>query len=93
VITSSQVSSGKIVPWQTRRLKAGLPIPSSVNEARWMSGDTPTDLVRDGRAEGHDPVLDEPFSAKPVRIKYVEHGDEPDRFLKSKGGVAVPAAW
>jgi hypothetical protein len=58
-----------------------------------MSGDTPTDLVRDGRAEGHDPVLDEPFSAKPVRIKYVEHGDEPDRFLKSKGGVAVPAAW
>ncbi len=55
-----------------------------------MSGDTPTDLVRDGRAEGHDPVLDEPFLTKPVRVKYVEHGDKPDPFLKSKGGVAVP---
>ena len=28
--------------------------------------------------------------AEPVRVAYVEHGDEPDRFLKSKGGVAVP---
>ena len=58
-----------------------------------MSGDTPTDLVRDGRVEGHDPIPDEPFVAKPVRVKYVEHGDEPDRFLKSKGGVAVPGGF
>ena len=64
--------------------------PFGRHEARWMSGDTPTDLVRDGRTEDHDPVLDEPFLAKPVRIKYVEHGHEPDRFLKSKGGVEVP---
>jgi hypothetical protein len=64
--------------------------PFGRHEARWMSGNTPTDLVRDGRAEGHDPVLDEPFLTKPIRVKYVEHGDEPDRFLKSKGGVDVP---
>jgi len=64
--------------------------PFGRHEARWMSGDTPTDLVRDGRIEGHDPVPDEPFSGKPLRVKYVERGDEPDRFLKSKGGIVVP---
>jgi hypothetical protein len=64
--------------------------PFGRHEARWMSGNTPTDLVRDGRMEGHDPVPDGPFSAKPVRVEYVDHGDEPVRFLKSKGGVPVP---
>jgi hypothetical protein len=66
--------------------------PFGRHEARWMSHGVPTSLVRDGRTESDDPVLDEPFVAKPVRIKYVEQrvGDESDGFLKSKGGIAVP---
>jgi hypothetical protein len=66
--------------------------PFGRHEARWMSHGTPTSLVRDGRAEGIDPVSDEPFTVKPVRVKYVEHepGAEYGGFLKSKGGIAVP---
>jgi hypothetical protein len=66
--------------------------PFGRHEARWMSHGVPTSLVRDGRTEGTDPVVDEPFTAKPVRVKYVEHqvGDGSDGFLKSKGGIAVP---
>jgi len=90
MITFSRVPSGNIVPWRTRRLKAGLPIPSGVTRPGGCPAIRLTDLVRDGRAEGHDPVRGEPFLANPVRVKYVEHGDEPDRFLKPKGGVAVP---
>jgi hypothetical protein len=64
--------------------------PFGRHQVRWMLGDRPTNLIRDGQVEGHDPVPDEPFSSKPVRVKYVEHRAEPDPFLKSKGGVAVP---
>ena len=66
--------------------------PFGRHEARWMSHGVPTSLVRDGRTESDDPVLDEPFVAKPVRIKYVEQqaGVESDGFIKSKGGIAVP---
>jgi hypothetical protein len=42
--------------------------PFGRHEARWMSHGVPTSVVRDGRTEGNDPVVDEPFVAKPVRI-------------------------
>jgi hypothetical protein len=66
--------------------------PFGRHEARWMSHGTPTSLVRDGHTEVIDPVLDEPFTAKPVRVRFVEYqpGAESDGFLKSKGGIAVP---
>jgi hypothetical protein len=66
--------------------------PFGRHEARWMAQGVPTDLVRDGSMEGTDPVLDEPFTAKPLRIKYVERqaSDESDGFLKSRAGIAVP---
>jgi hypothetical protein len=87
------VSSGAIwqhCPVANEEVEGWFTDPFGRHEARWMSGDTPTDLVRDGRAEGHDPVPDEPSLANPVRVEYVEQDNEPDRFLKSKGGVAVP---
>jgi hypothetical protein len=57
-----------------------------------MSRGVPTSRVRDGRTEDTDPVLDEPFVTKPMRVKYVERqvGAASDGFLKSKGGIAVP---
>jgi hypothetical protein len=57
-----------------------------------MSHGVPTSRVRDGRTESNDPVADETFTTKPVRVKYVEHQveGESDGFLKSKGGTAVP---
>ena len=66
--------------------------PFGRHEARWMSHGVPTSVVRDGRTEGNDPVVDEPFVAKPVRIKYVERqaAGESGGFLKSKGGIEVP---
>lgn len=66
--------------------------PFGRHEARWMSHGIPTGRVRDGRTEDTDPVLDEPFTTKPMRVKYVERqvGAESDGFLKSKGGIAVP---
>jgi hypothetical protein len=66
--------------------------PFGRHETRWMSFGTPTSRVRDGHIEGTDPVLDEPFAVKPLRVRYVEHQDNvgPDEFLKSKGGIAVP---
>jgi hypothetical protein len=66
--------------------------PFGRHESRWMSYGKPTDRVRDGRMEGTDPVSDEPFSVKPQRVRYVERlaDAEPDEFLKSKGGIAVP---
>lgn len=90
MITSRRDSIWQHCPVADEEVEGWFTDPFGRHEARWMSGDTPTDLVRDGRAEGHDPVLEEPFLAKPVRVEYVEHGDEPDRFLKSKRGVAVP---
>lgn len=66
--------------------------PFGRHEARWMSHGTPTSLVRDGRTEGFDPVPNDPYAVKPVRIKYVDHepGAQSGGFLKSKGGIAVP---
>jgi len=34
-----------------------------------MSQGVPTALVRDGGAEGHDPMPDEPYSVTPTRIE------------------------
>jgi len=42
--------------------------PFDRHEARWMSAGKPTELVRDGRAEAHDPPPDEPFISTPVRV-------------------------
>jgi hypothetical protein len=66
--------------------------PFGHHESRWMSYGKPTDLVRDGRIEGTDPVPDEAFSVKPQRVRYVERpaDAEADEFLTSKGGIAVP---
>jgi hypothetical protein len=43
--------------------------PFARHEARWMSEDVPTHLVRDGDVEGSDPVTDEPFKVTPVRVE------------------------
>lgn len=66
--------------------------PYGRHEARWMSRGTPTSRVRDGRTEGVDPVANDRFTAKPVRVKYVDHepGAQSGGILKSKGGIAVP---
>jgi hypothetical protein len=66
--------------------------PFGRHEARWMSHGTPTSLVRDGRTQSVDPVSDEPFTANPIRVRYVEQpqATSDDSFLKSKGGIAVP---
>jgi len=42
--------------------------PFARYEARWMSAGRPTELVRDGRTEAHDPPPDEPFKVMPVRV-------------------------
>ncbi len=42
--------------------------PYARHEARWMSESTPTDLVRDGEVEGHDPVPDGPFIVIPESV-------------------------
>jgi hypothetical protein len=95
-LVHNQVIAGSIwqhCPVANEETEGWFTDPFGRHEARWMSGDTPTDLVRDGRAEGHDPVLDEFFLAKPRRVKYVEHGHASDHFLKSKEGVAVPGGF
>ena len=43
--------------------------PYARHEARWMSDGVPTQLVRDGNVEGHDPAPDEPFTVTPVRVE------------------------
>jgi hypothetical protein len=43
--------------------------PYARHEARWLSQGKPTALIRDGEVEGHDPVLDEPFTATPLRVE------------------------
>jgi hypothetical protein len=43
--------------------------PYQRHEARWMSEGKATRLVRDGKAEGNDPVGDEAFAVTPVRIE------------------------
>jgi hypothetical protein len=65
--------------------------PFGRHQARWMSHGTPTNRVRDGQVEGIDPVPDEPFTVKAVRIGYAEHepGVKTGGFLSSKGGIAV----
>ncbi len=42
--------------------------PYQRHEARWMSQGKPSELVRDGTAEGRDPVLAEPFKVEPTPI-------------------------
>jgi hypothetical protein len=65
--------------------------PFGHHEARWLMDGVPTDRLRDGRTEANDPVPDEPFTANPVRIEYVERQQQlqSGSFLKSKGGIAV----
>jgi hypothetical protein len=66
--------------------------PYTRHEARWMSDGTPTSRVRDGRTEGFDPVTNDPFTVKPLRVKYLDHepGAQSGGILKSKEGIAVP---
>jgi hypothetical protein len=53
--------------------------PYERHEARWMSQGTPTALVKDGKTEGSDPVVDQPFKVAPVRIEAEGPGDGSDQ--------------
>jgi hypothetical protein len=75
--------------------------PYQRHEARWMSKGTPTQLVKDGKVEGTDPVSDEPFKIEPVRIEGhpahdgsdLKRADDAELEGPYDSKAAVRAAW
>jgi hypothetical protein len=66
-----------------------------------MSAGKPTELVRDGRTEAHDPPPDEPFKMTPVRIGLggiggpddLRRADDADREPRFDQEAATRQAW
>jgi hypothetical protein len=60
--------------------------PYGRHEARWMSGDSPTKLVRDGEVESYEDPPDSPPSRAAIKIEPPTDSETPADMLRADGG-------